>query len=88
MYITPSSLHRANPDTPPTCSLCKHPYCNFEHTLWLCPTHGAMELSTQEIWQEVLMRNDYKQQLQAVHRAQDIATSLQLPTPSWAGPPG
>ncbi|KAH6920688.1 hypothetical protein HPB50_028324 [Hyalomma asiaticum] len=37
---------------------------------------------------EVLTSNDYKQQLQAVPRAQDIATSLQLPAPSGAEPPG
>ncbi|KAH6931462.1 hypothetical protein HPB50_024467 [Hyalomma asiaticum] len=80
-YITPSTLHRVDPDTPPTCSLCDHPYCNFEHMLWLCPTHSTTQLSTQEAWQAVITSNDYNIQLQAVQRARDIATSLRLPAP-------
>ncbi|KAH6944623.1 hypothetical protein HPB50_004274 [Hyalomma asiaticum] len=79
---------RVDPDTPPTCSLCDHPYCNFEHMLWLCPTHSTTQLSTQEAWQAVITSNDYNIQLQAVQRARDIATSLRLPAPSWAEPPG
>ncbi|KAH6937063.1 hypothetical protein HPB50_025332 [Hyalomma asiaticum] len=46
-YITPSTLHRVDPDTPPTCSLCDHPYCNFEHMLWLCPTPYPQHNATQ-----------------------------------------
>ncbi|KAH6935477.1 hypothetical protein HPB50_006177 [Hyalomma asiaticum] len=79
---------RVDPDTPPTCSLCDHPYCNFEHMPWLCPTNSTTQLSTQEAWQAVITSNDYNIQLQAVQRARDIATSLRLPAPSWAEPPG
>ncbi|KAH8032081.1 hypothetical protein HPB51_023065 [Rhipicephalus microplus] len=48
----------------------------------------AAQLNTQEAWQEALKSNKYKQQLQAVQRARDVATSLRLPAPSWAEPSG